>query len=223
MPRTATKDRILDAAERLFAEHGYDRTSLRALTAAAEVNLAAVHYHFGSKEGLYRAVFERRVDPINRERLAQLDRAEAAAGAEPVPLRTLLEAFLGPPFALSAREDAGFRRFLQIVARMHSSTGAHALALRDVFHEVQRRFFPAFLRTLPHLDERDLFWRIHLLLGGMLTLFADPHRLRVMSAGRCDSADPEEALDELLAFATGALEAPAVAARVATSTDGGSA
>jgi AcrR family transcriptional regulator len=205
VPSPATKDRLLDTAEQLFANRGYEGTSLRALTAAADVNLAAVHYHFGSKKALFRAVFERRVGPVNAERLRLLDQAEAAAGGAPVDLDTLLEAFLGPPLRMSARGDRGFRRFLRIVARMHSSTGEHALALRDVFHEVQRRFFPAFGRSLPHLGERDLYWRMYLVIGAMLNLFADPARLTVLSGGRCKGEDPDEALTELIAFARGAL------------------
>ncbi len=208
---TRTKDRLLSVAEELFAEHGFERTSMRTLTTAAGANLAAVNYHFGSKEGLYRAVFERRVGPINQERLRLLAEAQAAAGDDPVPIEVLLEALLGPPLRLSARGDEGFLRFLRIVARMQSSSGEHAFAVRDVFQEVQRRFFPALHRCLPHLEERDLFWRMHLIIGGMLTLFGDPARLGVFSDGRCDGRDADEALAQLVAFARGALEAPPAA------------
>jgi len=208
-----TRGRILDAAELLFAERGFDGTSLRALTTEAQVNLASVHYHFGNKQGLFAAVFERRIGPVNEERLRLLDEAEARAAGEgrdgrALELSVVLEAFFGPPLRMAAREDPGFRRFLQIVARMHSSGREQALALRNVFHEVLRRFFPAFLRALPHLDERDLYWRLHLLLGSMLALFAEPTRLHVLSDGRCDAQDPEEALRELVTFAIGAMRAP---------------
>ena len=83
----ATKDRILDAAESLFMEHGFEATSLRSITAAAGVNLAAVNYHFGSKEELFQAVLTRRLDPMNQERVDLLDRFERDAAPAPRRLR----------------------------------------------------------------------------------------------------------------------------------------
>jgi len=215
MPASDTKERILDSAEELFAEHGYDATSLRAVTAAAEVNLAAVNYHFGSKQGLYRAVFERRVDPLNRERLRMMDVAESEAGPEGViPLRRILEAFFGPPLRMSARGDDGWSRFLQIVGRMNSTSGEHVHALRQVFHQIEERFFPAIAAALPHLRPADLIWRMHFLIGSMCTLFADPKRITIVSDGLCDSEDPEESVAQLVAFAEGALQGPIAEAEV---------
>src|SRR3984957_3058267 len=95
---TETRDKILDTAERLFGEYGYAATSLRQIIAEAGVNLAAIHYHFGSKEDLLDRVIFRKASPVNEERLATLDRLEAAAQAGPVPLEEILRAFLGPPF-----------------------------------------------------------------------------------------------------------------------------
>src|SRR5437588_10537254 len=91
-----TKDRILDAAEGLLARHGFEATSLRAITAAAGVNLAAVNYHFQSKDALIRAVIARRIGPINEKRLEMLDAIEAAAGDGPLPIAPVIEAFVGP-------------------------------------------------------------------------------------------------------------------------------
>ena len=83
----ATKDRILDAAESLFMEHGFEATSLRSITAAADVNLAAVNYHFGSKEELFQAVLTRRLDPMNQERLDLLTALEREAAPDACRLR----------------------------------------------------------------------------------------------------------------------------------------
>ena len=85
-----TKDRILDTAERLFADKGYPATSLRDITNEAGVNLAAVNYHFGSKEALLSAVLDRRIGPVNEKRLELLDAAEAQAGNQPLALETVL-------------------------------------------------------------------------------------------------------------------------------------
>lgn len=91
-----TKQRILDAAEQLFAEHGFDGASLRAITGIAGVNLAAVNYHFKSKESLIQAVLARKLGPINQRRLALLDAYEADAGSKPVPLEKIVHAMIGP-------------------------------------------------------------------------------------------------------------------------------
>src|SRR5574340_767840 len=104
-PSAGTKDRILDAAERLFAEHGFNGTSLRMITAAADVNLAAVNYHFRSKETLIEAVYKRRIGPANEKRLRMLDEYEAAAGDGAVPVENILRALVAP--MLELRADAG--------------------------------------------------------------------------------------------------------------------
>src|SRR5947208_16884641 len=80
----ATKERILDSAESLFMEHGFEATSLRSITAAAAVNLAAVNYHFGSKEELFQAVLTRRLDPMNHARLSFLKRRQPASDVLPL-------------------------------------------------------------------------------------------------------------------------------------------
>ena len=100
-----TKERILDVAERLFADFGFPVTSLRDITHEAGVNLAAVNYHFGSKQALLAAVLERRVRPINDRRLALLDELEKAAGSTSPELEDILRAFLGPPFYKQAEVE----------------------------------------------------------------------------------------------------------------------
>src|SRR5437660_3119973 len=96
-----TKTRILDAAERLFMEHGFEATSLRQLTSAAGVNLAAVNYHFGSKEDLFQAVLTRRLDAMNQERIDLLDRVEREAAGEPPQVEKVIFAMLVPALRLA--------------------------------------------------------------------------------------------------------------------------
>src|SRR5438105_15411192 len=103
--RSATKSRILDAAEALFMEHGFDATSLRQITAAANVNLAAVHYHFGSKEELFESVLRRRLDPMNLERLALLTRFEHDSAPKALSCEKILAAMF--ILALKLARDAG--------------------------------------------------------------------------------------------------------------------
>src|SRR5439155_11060378 len=94
-PQHETRTRILDAAEELFMQHGFEATSMRVLTARAGVNLAAVNYHFGSKHALIEAVFRRRLDPMNTARIAALERLEKDAGGHALPPETIIRAFIG--------------------------------------------------------------------------------------------------------------------------------
>jgi len=203
-----TKERILDAAEKPFADNGFQRTSLRVVTQEAAVNFAAVSNHFGGKKQLFQAIFERRMGGINQERIRRLDELEARDGAP--SLEELLEALFAPPLLLAAHADEGYQRFMQLAGRAHSSTGEHVEAIREVFQEVHERFLPPFTRALPHLGLGDLFWRMHFLIGSMCSHMADPGRIYHASDGICPSKDPEKAIRQLVAFAAGALRAAPV-------------
>ena len=215
MPTQTTKDRLLDAAEQLFAEHGYDATSMRELTTAAEVNLAAVNYHFGSKRELFAAVFERRVGPINTERLERIDLLEARV-APPPSVEELLEALLAPALLapqFDSRSSKGQQAsaFLRLIGRLQSESGEHAEGLREVFEVVQRRFALALGSALPELEQSELTWRLFFLIGAMCTALADPHRMQAMGRYSFDSEDREEMLAQLIAFGCAGLRAPSTA------------
>src|SRR3989442_10480432 len=133
----STKDRILDAAELLLAKHGFEATSLRAITAEADVNLAAVNYHFQSKDALIRAVIARRIGPVNEKRLAMLDSIEAAAGDGPLPLGPVIEAFVRP--VIEIRSCA--KTFAPIMGRAFNESAEFAERFfRDHLEAVARRF-----------------------------------------------------------------------------------
>ena len=112
-----TKDRILDAAESLFMEHGFEATSLRAITAAAGANLASVNYHFGSKEVLFQAVLTRRLDPMNQERLDLLTRLEREAEPDALPCDRILSAMFTPALKLARDPARGGKNFLRLLGR----------------------------------------------------------------------------------------------------------
>jgi len=114
-----TKTRLLDAAETLFADHGIAETSLRDITTHAAANLAAVNYHFGGKDGLLAAVFDRRLSPVNQARLELLEAFESAAGGHPVPLEQILYANMAPPFRVLDEWGESGQRFMRIVARIN--------------------------------------------------------------------------------------------------------
>lgn len=209
MQNPETKNRLLDAAERLIAEHGYSGTSLRAVTAEAGANTAAIHYHFGSKVALLEAIFERRVRDVNDERLARLAEQQARH-PDGVPIDRLLEAFFLPALLRIASEDEGWARFTRVMGRILGESGDHVQAIHEVFAEVRLKFFPAFREALPHLDAASFTWRLFFLLGAMCNLLSDPERVKAISHGLCDTSDPEATAAQFLAFAEAALIAPAV-------------
>jgi AcrR family transcriptional regulator len=162
-PSLETKDRILDVAERLFDERGIAGTSLRAVTAGAGVNVAAVHYHFGSKQDLTRAVVLRRAEPINAERLRRLDAIEADAGPEGPGVESILEAFFRAPVRLWAEGGATGASFL-----FHEPMERIQPLLEEVMGEMARRFLAALARALPHLQPEEVAERFQLVIGVLI-------------------------------------------------------
>ncbi len=204
-----TKTRILDAAETLFAEQGFTATSVRQLTASAGVNLASLHSHFGSKDGLIEALFERRLQPLNRERLALLDALEKRHRGGPIPLPSLVEAFVGPPLRLSSASSEGGERFMRLMGRAFSEPEQHvAQIFLSQFKELAQRFIPAFLRSLPHLDEEEVHWRIHFMVGSMAHTMAHASRVSQLLERCCVPQDPEQLLARLVPFLVAGLESP---------------
>jgi AcrR family transcriptional regulator len=204
-----TKDRILDTAERLFAEDGVDATSLRAITTSARVNLAAVNYHFGSKEGLIEEVYARRLGPLNRERLARLDAIESEAGAAgPLPLEPILVAFLEPAMRMWASKGAALG--VRLLGRTFAGPdGPARTILMKQFREVAGRFHAALGRALPELDGEDLFWRMFFMVGAMAHTMSAADILRTMSGGLCRTDDADAVLRRMVSFVAAGMRSSA--------------
>ena len=203
-----TKEQILDAAESLFAEHGIEAVPLRRIIAEAGVNSAAIHYHFGSKEALVRAVFARRFDPLNRERIALLDAAEARAAGRPVPIEDLVYAVVAPPFRLG-RGTRSESRFRCLAGRIFTERPGYMDAIfTELFRELEMRFDAAFRRALPHLSEKARAWRKHMAVGAMVFVLREQEWIRQATGGLCDTADVEGAIRHLVQFMTAGMTAP---------------
>jgi AcrR family transcriptional regulator len=202
-----TQDRLLNAAEKLFAEHGISETSLRAITTEAQANLAAVNYHFHSKEGLIKAVFARRLEPINQQRLDLLNAAEQQAAPNPPPLEEIITAFLGPALRLSTHPEHGGPHFMRLIGRLFSEPSEFKMVIHEQFEEVRRRFFAAFQAVLPNLGPEELFWRFHFMVGAMAHTAAAGEILEHISGGHCDQSDPEATLRRMTAFVAAGFKA----------------
>jgi AcrR family transcriptional regulator len=169
-PNFSTKERILGVAETLFARHGFAGASLRQVTAAAKVNLAAVNYHFGSKEGLIEEVFRRRLDELNRHRLNALNIVNASADR---CLEDVLDAFIRPALEQSM-DSAGGAAFVRVLARAYAEHDERLRKfLSDNYGHVLREFAVAFLQLLPHLDKEELYWRLDIVAGALTYAMAD--------------------------------------------------
>ena len=206
----ATKVAILNATERLVAAHGFGATSLRAITAAAGVNLAAVNYHFATKDALILAMLNRRMKPLNEARLALLDRFEAEAGQNPVPVEKILEALFRPVLELIARPSKGGRSFLRLLALCLAEPGAYLKPLvQKEFAEKTRRFHAALRRSLPGLSAVETHWRLHFAHGAFFHAVAHSQVLELSSNGRCRLTNVENVLDRLINFCAAGLRSPA--------------
>jgi len=202
----------LVTAELMFAERGYGALSLRAITRAAGVNLAAIHYHFGSKEELLERIFERRCGPMNQERLRRLRECREQPGRPPL-LSQILDAYLRPSLIWPGEPDAA-RRFIRLRAML--SQEQEALA-RDLisrhFNDVSRTFVAALRDVLPDLPDVELYWRFQLLLSALYYTLSNPGRIAILSEGRCDPSDPDLALEHLVPLCAAVFLAPLSSAR----------
>jgi AcrR family transcriptional regulator len=203
-----TKDQILDAAERLFAVHGIDAVSLRTITHEAGVNLAAVNYHFGSKEMLVTQVFMRRIGEVNRERLRLLTEYEQRAGEGPLVVEEVLNAFMRPAIYLSRDAEHG-DMVMQLCGRVYTESQEYMdSVVEDLFREVVQRFGVAFQRALPDLPFREISWRAHFAVGTMVHTIRDGSKLVRLSKGLCDPSDAERVIERMVQFAAAGMRAP---------------
>ena len=165
---SSTKERILDSAERLFSDSDLRRISLRDITKDAGVNLAAVNYHFGSKEALLKAVLERAFDPVNERRITWLDSLESQAGEKGPSVEDILQAFLGPPFdAWSQSGDRGLR-FFRLLGQIQTQANPEIQAtLLNQFAKVLERYTQALERALPRVDPTEVRRRMLFVNGAM--------------------------------------------------------
>jgi AcrR family transcriptional regulator len=198
----STKQRILDAAEALFASHGFAGASLRQVTSSAQVNLAAVNYHFGSKENLINEVLRLRLDKLNADRTQAL---QAALAKSPTQLEDVLGAWIRPALAASANEK-GSTAFVRILARTYAEQNERLRSfLHDNYGHVLRDFTTALGALLPHLDKQELYWRMDIITGALTFAMADFGAIKRRGA----SAEQHRELtaDHLIHFASAGLRA----------------
>ena len=203
-PEHATRTRILDAAEELFMQHGFEGTSMRQLTARARVNLAAVNYHFGSKDALIEAVFRRRLDPMNAERIAALGRLEDLSP------ESIIRAFIGPSLRLIEDAKGGGRNFIRLLGRTYSEPAKELRALiGQMYAPTMERYKAALERALPQMPKDELVWRMHFMFGTLAYTLAATDTVQLIAGCKPEDRYDAGLLEErLTAFLLAGLLAP---------------
>jgi AcrR family transcriptional regulator len=203
-PEHVTRTRILDAAEELFMQHGFEGTSMRQLTSRAGVNLAAVNYHFGSKDALIEAVFRRRLDPMNAARLAALERLEDLSA------ESIIRAFIGPSLRLIEDAKGGGRNFIRLLGRTYTEPAKRLRALiGQMYAPTMERYKAALQRALPQMPADELVWRMHFMFGTLAYTLAATDTVQLIAGCKPEDRYDAALLEERLAsFLLAGLMAP---------------
>jgi AcrR family transcriptional regulator len=207
-PQHETRTRILDAAEELFMLHGFEGTSMRLLTSKAGVNLAAVNYHFGSKDALVEAVFRRRLDPMNTARIAELDKIESEP--RPPSPEAIIRAFITPGLRLMEDGKTGGRNFTRLLGRTYSEPNKTVRQLiGQMYAPAMQRYKAALERALPQMPREELVWRMHFMFGTLAYTLAATDTVQLIAGCKPEDRYDAQLLEErLTAFLAAGLDAP---------------
>ena len=206
-PQHETRTRILDAAEELFMLQGFGGTSMRLLTAKAGVNLAAVNYHFGSKDALIEAVFRRRLDPMNVARIAALEALEAGGTPD---ADAIIRAFVGASLRMLEDAKGGGRNFICLLGRTYTepAKGIRHL-IGQMYAPTMQRYKAALERALPQMPREELVWRMHFMFGTLAYTLAATDTVQLIAGSKPeDRYDARLLEDRLTAFLASGLAAP---------------
>jgi len=207
MTAAATRKRILDAAERVFADSGYAGASIRSITKLAGSDLGAVRYHFGNKDALFGAVLKRRLEPLCEERLAQLRRIEESAGEASPAVEDIVEAFLLPAIRLITHEGYG-RSWMKLMGRVRVEPGRYLESVQDVYERLLRLFLAAFRRALPEIPPDEVAYRLYFMFGTEVNTMINDGSLRAVGEDLHDvSEDPDGMLARLVRFVSAGMRA----------------
>jgi len=188
-PKRTTKDKLMDAAEKLFSKKGFHGASMRDITAAAGVELAVVNYHFGSKKQLLAAVIERRGTVLNEERLRRLAEIRLQAAPRAPTTEAVVGAFLDPILDRLAHADPGWHNYFSLIAFVNNSPEWGRNMMGKTFDGVVRKFIGAVMASLPEAAPEDIFWGYNFLTGALTLSLAETGRLDALSDGLCRSND----------------------------------
>jgi AcrR family transcriptional regulator len=209
-PQHETRTRILDVDEELFMLHGFEATSMRLLTSRAAVNLAAVNYHFGSKDALIEALFRRRLDPMNTARIAELERLESETKGRLLAPEEIIRAFVGQSLRLMEDAKTGGRNFIRLLGRTYTEpTKPIRVLIGQLYAPTMERYKAALQRALPHMPADELVWRMHFMFGTLSYTLAATDTVQLIAGCKPEDRYDAHLLEErLTAFLAAGLNAP---------------
>ena len=205
-PKTGKRDLILDAAEALFAAHGYDGVTLRAIAKRAGVDVALANYHFGPKRELFDAVLMRRAQILNSWRLSALEQAITDAAPSAPSVHEIIRSYFEPILTRPHVQEAGWKNYYALIAYVNSSPEWGGKLMTQFFDPLIERFIEALRMSLPDVSSKDLYWGYHCLSGALTLAFAQTGRIDHLSKGLCRSDDLPDACDHIVAFVTAGFE-----------------
>lgn len=208
----STQEQFLDAAEMLFARHGFEGTSIRAIAEEAGVNLGTLHYYWGSKKALFHAVLERRLRPVMEERLRRFDECLMRSENGVPDVREVLEAAISPALTASEEDEVTAPKFGDLLARALTDPSPEVVeAVDDVLNEASLRQIRLLRQCCQHLDDQAFYWRLHGVFGAPQLAYSSRNRIVRLSRGAFKADDIERGVQELVQFIVAGLMAPALA------------
>lgn len=206
--RRPTKERILDAAERLFAERGFENVTTRDITQQADANLASVNYHFGSKINLMKEVFQRRAKPLNNERLKLIREAQKAGASGHQATDEVLKAFLEPSFHM-ARDQEGGQYLQRIMSQLSSSPKMeNRQLLFKAMNGASKEFLSSMKDMRNDLSEEEFYWRMACIYGVMMYVLSNNGRIQSLAGPEFDSANMDAACKYVIPFLAAGMDSP---------------
>ncbi len=207
--QNSMREAILDAAEDLFSKNGFRAVSMREIAQASGANLGSITYHFGSKDGLLRAIYERHSGPMNRRRQELLTEAQRIRDPDD-RLQAIVRAFILPSLSQTEGSIGGGARFARLRAVVMAERHEEAQKIiAETFNPINLAFIDALQACLPHLPRADIVWRTHFLLGAVSYTLINPWRVTRLSDGEANGENTEEALVQIVRAAVAAFRAPA--------------
>ncbi|HNP66101.1 MAG TPA: TetR family transcriptional regulator [Woeseiaceae bacterium] len=202
----STRDRILDAAEELFAHRGFDGVSVRQIMSKAEADVSLAYYHFKSKRDLFEQVMLRRAEILNDIRLKALDVVEQHHPDDAPSVEEIIGAFVNPLVDLLAREHDEWSHYFQLIAQINNSADWGGELMTRYFDPLVKRFLEALRKALPDCDEVDLFWSYHFLSGALTLTFAETGRIDNLSDGVVKSSNMAQIHERMAPFLAAGFE-----------------
>ena len=205
-PQSESKLRLLEAAEQLFAERGFETVSVRDVTQLAKANVAAVNYHFESREGMVALVVSRYLIPVNEERLARLEALERKWSGKAAPLEEIIDAFVRPVVGLVRKSELSQSLFGKLVGRIFAMQGEGLPpAVEEQMKTLIERFIRALGKALPTVSQEELVWRMHFLVGSIIHMLMNQEMLQRLSGGASGNPTMEVTLGRFIRFAAAGL------------------